>query len=739
MTTMVLDWHPDIYHAVVKQDYAAVAQYYEDVIANNSHELSHYWYLGLSYLLGQEEEAAQATWFSPMMEATESEIETWTWELVQVLNAEAQRLHQHPELSWLIRGHLREIAPQDFLNQLRFVTLSLQLYPFHPDDLTQWALFDHFGDRTFTPEEEREILPIFQKILEWPEPTEAVSNFVDHCFAHVLEPYPFTNAIWVAATDSFYGGNGSGLPIHLAELGLKHIPNHLDLLGALTDFYIREERYEDAIVSAQKFYENCTTLDLKILGASLVIKGYLNSGNFQDESLQWRLTHQNDIQTLIDKKIDNLSNNMASILATNLVNISYFKDRLSEDYQLQNQLVSLCEYNLQMLNAEKFNRYQLRHNATSNSLASTKKRKLKVGYLSKSLRYHSVGWLSRWLFKHHNQDEFDLSIYMLQFAPDEFTSKYFTPYVRELHNMRMQPAVDVAEKIFEDEIDILIDLDSQTSLQSINILALRPAPVQATWLGWDNTSLSSVDYFIADPYVLPESAQDYYPEKIVRLPQTYVAVEGFEIGVPTLRRDHFGIPADAVVYLSAQKGCKRHPDHIRSQLKVLKGVPGSYFLVKGLADEVVIQNLFAQIAEDEGVDFQRIQFLPRDADEETHRANLQIADIILDTFPYNGATTTLEVLWLGIPLVTRVGNQFSARNSYGFLKNAGIDAGIAWTDEEYVDWGIRFGLDRELREQVSWQLRKSRQSAPLWNAKQFTQAMEQAYQSMWQEFLATNH
>ncbi len=170
-------------------------------------------------------------------------------------------------------------------------------------------------------------------------------------------------------------------------------------------------------------------------------------------------------------------------------------------------------------------------------------------------------------------------------------------------------------------------------------------------------------------------------------------------------------------------------------MKILKGVPNSYFLIKGLADEKVVQELFAQFAEEVGVDPQRIRFLPRDEDEETHRANLQIADIVLDTFPYNGATTTLEVMWLGIPLVTRVGNQFSARNSYGFLANAGIKAGIAWSDEEYVEWGIRLGCDRQLREQVSWDLKRSRQHAPLWNAKQFTLEMEQAYQQIWERFL----
>jgi predicted O-linked N-acetylglucosamine transferase (SPINDLY family) len=117
---------------------------------------------------------------------------------------------------------------------------------------------------------------------------------------------------------------------------------------------------------------------------------------------------------------------------------------------------------------------------------------------------------------------------------------------------------------------------------------------------------------------------------------------------------------------------------------------------------------------------------------------LGIADVVLDTYPYNGATTTLETLWMGIPLVTRVGEQFAARNSYTMMMNIGITEGIAWTDEEYVEWGIRFGKDEALRRQVAWKLRQSRKTSPLWNAQQFVRDMEQAYEQMWQGYIGAS-
>ena len=171
------------------------------------------------------------------------------------------------------------------------------------------------------------------------------------------------------------------------------------------------------------------------------------------------------------------------------------------------------------------------------------------------------------------------------------------------------------------------------------------------------------------------------------------------------------------------------------QLKIIKEVENSYFLLKGAAEEDSSKNFIHQIAEEESIDISKLRFLPDSLTEAIHRANLGIADVILDTYPYSGATTTLETLWMCIPLVTKVGQQFSARNSYALMMNAGITEGIAWTDEEYVEWGVRLGKDEALRQKVAWKLKKSRETSPLWNGKQFTRQMENAYQEMWEIYM----
>jgi predicted O-linked N-acetylglucosamine transferase (SPINDLY family) len=144
-----------------------------------------------------------------------------------------------------------------------------------------------------------------------------------------------------------------------------------------------------------------------------------------------------------------------------------------------------------------------------------------------------------------------------------------------------------------------------------------------------------------------------------------------------------------------------------------------------------VQAAFGAIAEELGVDRDRLHFLGQAKSEAEHRANLTIADVVLDTYPYNGATTTLETLWAGIPLVTRAGQQFSGRNSFAMLMQVGVEAGIAWSDRQYVEWGVRFGQDLALRQQVTWQLRRSRQVSPLWDGRGLTRDLEAAFDAMW--------
>jgi len=369
---------------------------------------------------------------------------------------------------------------------------------------------------------------------------------------------------------------------------------------------------------------------------------------------------------------------------------------------------------------------------------SQKKHLLKIGYITDCLQVHSVGWLVRWTLEYHNPDVVQVYTYSTYNPQDSIHNRLIKQYGNQIRHINY-PIQQMTDQINVDQIDILVDLGSLTEYQNCVVTAVKPAPIQITWLGMDASGIPAVDYYLADRFALPDDAQEYYSEKLIKMPHCYIAVDGFELDRPSAFRSEFGIPENGIVYLSSQGGAKRHPDNMKLQVQILAQVPHSYLLIKGMkTDESVILQNFSELAVSMGVASDRIKIMPSTPREDTHRANLKIADVILDTYPYNGATTTLEALWCEIPLVTRVGQQFAARNSYSMLMNAGVTEGIAWTDEEYVAWGVRLGLNRDLRDRVRWKLRQSKRTSPLWDARQFTRDLEAVYQQIWERYLRVN-
>lgn len=718
-------------------DYHQVARLYEAIIQLEPDVVCHYWHLGLAYLLQGQEEEAQMTWFLPMAQGTPEEIDQWTQELVQVLETAAQRQQSQDNhnQSWLIRQHIREIAPAEINNLLHLLQLSIQLETFTNTALTEWNVIKLLREASAEIIGSELLWQVLRQVLDSADVGSEALEFAEVCVYHLkqqglIEIQELISNLVLIAFKIAYIPRRPDLAARLLELCLELDPNHVEVLRALAYFYGDIGHYQEAVEIAKQFYALSQTLPLEVIGNYLILRGLLGAGGHWSEVWPVFEHHQSLLQKLIQAQPRNLGVYLPRSLFITPCYLPYLQADLARNRWLQNQVSQLCQENWQACASEQVKRYQQRSSHRFNT-----SRPLKIGYISQSLREHSIGWLSRWLFQYHNREFFHLSIYLVNQAVDEFTHYWFVDQVDAAHNLGQADPQVIADKIFEDQIDILVELESITLPEISSAIALKPAPIQVTWLGWDASGLPAIDYFMADPYVLPENAQAYYQETIWRLPKTYIAVDGFEVGVPTLRRDQLGIPADAIVYLSAQTGFKQHPDTVRLQMQILQQVPNSYFLIKGRADEAAIQQFFNELAEAEGVDLGRLRFLPRDPNELVHRANLGIADVVLDTYPYNGATTTLETLWMGIPLVTRVGQQFAARNSYAFLMNVGVTEGIAWTDEEYVEWGVRFGKDEALRQQVAGKLKASRQTSPLWHAKQFTREMEKAYQQMWTRHL----
>jgi len=715
-----MTWQPQADQDLVKENYQAVARFYEQLIETEPEVISHYWYLGLAYLLQGRTEEAQATWFYVFAQGSEAEIEQWNNELVEVLAKEAERQDKLGNYSqcWLIRAHIREIAPTQLDNLLQLIELEINQGSFTPKKLKEWQVGEIMLQSSYQKVDVIKLLQVLAKVGEFPanEALDLIAASLPH-----LEAQSAIKTLLQCAVKMGFQKHHFQFAIELTLLCLKLQPDNLYVLKNLFDLYLGSGKNQAALEIAQQFYDNSQETPLKLYGNYQLLYTLIKMGAwFKVETFVSR--HRNLLEQMLLEEPEELGGVLTNCFFMAAYPLPYLQDKPSSNRRFQNHLSRLFQQNLQNraiapLKANYF------HEA----------RPLKIGYIAHTFRKHSVGWLSRWLFHYHNRENFEVVIYQVNQPEDELTQTWFKQKVDKVRNLKTN-AESIVAQIQEDEIDILVDLNSITLDLTCTVMALKPAPIQVTWLGFDASGIPAIDYFIADPFVLPENAQEYYQEKIWRLPQTYVAVDGFEVGVPTTRRKDLEIPSDAVVYLSAQVGMKRNPDFVKKQLQILKAVPNSYLLIKGLADEAVIQEFFTQMAETEGVSATRLRFLARDTTEEIHRANLQIADVVLDTYPYNGATTTLEVLWLGVPLVTRVGEQFAARNSYAFMKNVGLTEGIAYSDEEYVEWGIRLGFNEGLRKKIVRKLKLSRQTSPLWNAKQFTKEMEKAYQQMWAKY-----
>lgn len=743
----------------LQEAYDQASQLYEQAIEQNPEQVGLYWRLGLALVLQGREEEAQMVWMTPILEAEPEQAEQWTTELWQVLEAEADRQAtcNANETAWLLRQHIRQLAPEDLSNLLQLLYLSLQVNLLNIEEennllteaiarLAQGNATIHHPDLLFR---------ITISLLDSYPEDEATLAFIE-----AYLPYLSTSKLVQQCIDLLLGWTIRcqdrslyKVAIDLGRICVKLAPDNPKVLGSVIPLmqFGRSKHLLEAIKLAEQYQQVAVQLMDRIIATELLLANWMSGGG------DWQRTEKifKGLEELLQELTQSYNQNGTNIVSDHLSGIEqnqtpstdpgfltnllaagqqflYFADVPATFRPLRNQLGQIAQTHIQSVLPEETTQYQQR--IQNRKTRSSRTRLPKIGYLSASFQKHSVGWLCRWLLKHHDRDRFDIHLYSSRESRDFIQQGLIAEYGDHFHPV---PSViaEMANQIADDDIDILIELDSLTNFGGCGVVALKPAPIQVHWLGFDSSGIPAVDYFIADPYVLPEDADSYYSEKIWRLPQTYIAVDGFEVHIPSLRRDHLNIPSDAIVFLSSQTGMKRNPENARLQMQIIKEVPNSYFLVKSFrAYPEFTENFFREMAELEGVSFDRLRFLPTVPSEFTHRANLGLADVVLDTFPYNGATTTLEALWMGLPIVTRVGEQFAARNSYTMMMNVGVTEGLAWSSEEYLEWGIRLGTDTALRQDIFYRLQQSRRSAPLWNGRQFAREMENAYEQMWQRY-----
>ena len=361
-------------------------------------------------------------------------------------------------------------------------------------------------------------------------------------------------------------------------------------------------------------------------------------------------------------------------------------------------------------------------------------RRIRIGYLSPDFRGHAVASFIEPILSHHDKSLFEIHCYASLAHPDQTTER-LKRLVEAWHDIRPVRDEDAARMIARDGIDILVDLAGHTSGNRLPLLARKPAPLQATWIGYpDTTGLPELDFRITDRYADPPgSTEEYHSERLIRLPRCFCCYLPPEYAPAVATLPSLG--TGRVTFGSFNNLAKVTPEVIALWARVLLAVPGSCMLIKcsPLADAEVCVRILQQFR-GVGVAAERVELHPGDASPADHLAHYGRVDISLDTFPYNGTTTSCEALWMGVPVVSLAGSRHAARTGVSILTNCGLADLVAQSAEQYVSIACELARDTGKLQQMRSGMRERMRRSPLTDGPGVTRELEAAFVGMLQEY-----
>ena len=365
-----------------------------------------------------------------------------------------------------------------------------------------------------------------------------------------------------------------------------------------------------------------------------------------------------------------------------------------------------------------------------------RERRLRVGYVSGDFFVHPVGMFLQPVLANHRSDVVESYCYSNyhRYNPVAESLRAKSDHWIEVHNLS---DVQLIERIRRDEIDILVDLSGHTNRNRLHVFAPHPAPVQITWLGYLNTTgLEAMDYRICDRHTDPPGATEaLYTEKLLRMPDSQWCYSPW-CSVETIMQPHAD-RADAIVFGSFNQLAKINDVCLDAWGRILAALPEANLRIMDVRQPASGKRLLERLAH-YGVRSDRVQLGGRESIELYYRA-VGNADVALDTFPYNGATTTLDALWMGVPVVALRGERSIARGAYSILKTLAADDLIATSVDQYVEINVRLARDATWRSHLRSTLRERLETSPLMDAPKFVLALEQQYRESWRIWCESQH
>lgn len=366
--------------------------------------------------------------------------------------------------------------------------------------------------------------------------------------------------------------------------------------------------------------------------------------------------------------------------------------------------------------------------------AKSIRKKIKIGYLSSDFRVHPTGLLSRQIYGLHDKNQFEIYIYStFNGKADDYVRIAVENGCNVFRDISAMNDRDAAKLINQDEIDILIDLNGYTTLARNNILVMRPAPIQVSYLAYlQSMGAAFIDYALLDQTVCPPQHEHYWQEKIARLPNSMYPYDTETSIAPSVKsRKDFGLPETGFVFCCLNTSYKIEPNIFSIWMEILKAVPDSVLWLLG-PDEITIVNLKRE-ATNRGIESERVIFAaPLPISE--HLARYQLADLFIDTFWYGAHTTGLDALWQGLPVLYCIGEVPTSRVGASYMRVLEMPELVAENFEEYKEKAIYYATHPEAMQDLKQKLKEKKESTPLFDTPLTVKHIEKAYQMMWQRY-----
>jgi len=366
-----------------------------------------------------------------------------------------------------------------------------------------------------------------------------------------------------------------------------------------------------------------------------------------------------------------------------------------------------------------------------------KREKIRIAYFSADYRHHPVAYLTAELFEMHDRSRFEVMAFSLvKTSPiDEMSARLKNCFDRfiEVEDLSDQAVAKLAREL---GVDIAIDLSGLTQGSRTGIFSYRAAPIQVNWLGYPGTiGAEFIDYIIADSTIIPNSHRQFYIEKVVCLPNTYLVDDSKRVVSSRIfSRNECGLPDDSFVFCCFNNDYKFNAAVLDSWSNILHGAKQSVLWIS--ENNPSFRNNIVVEFENRGVDANRIIFAKRIDLMADHLARYRLADLFLDTYPYNAHTTAIDSLKAGVPVLTLPGESFASRVAASLLNTIGLPELIASSPEKYEALAIDLASNPDKLGALKASLMAQRTTSPLFDTKGFTKNLEAAFLKMYERYQA---